>query len=235
MIRENRQCAFGGGDHRPTAKLVIGLFAIVIGILFLLDHRGIIQIQDFWRFWPVVFIAIGVGKLFERNNPDKMMGAGVMFIIGSVFLLINFGYFGWGQIWPVALIGIGVLMLLQAIRPGHRSDPVLGPLDSNAVFSSIEKNINERDFTGGRVHTVFGSVELDLRNADMQGEKASIDANVVFGSVEMKIPDTWKVEVEAGAVFGSCENKTRAPLATASPKTLVIRGDIVFGSIEIRN
>lgn len=221
--------------HNPGAKLVIGLIAIFIGTIFLLDHQGIIHAGNLWRFWPMVFIAIGVGKLFERNNPDKMIAVGTMFIIGFAFLSINFGYFHWGQVWPAALILVGLFLLLQNFRHGQPRDLPTGPLNSYAVFSSIEKNINARDFTGGFAHTVFGSVEVDLRNADIQGDKAFIDVNVVFGSIEMKVPDTWKVEVEAGAVFGSCENKTRVASLPVPPKNLVVRGDIVFGSVEIRN
>ncbi len=222
--------------HNPGAKLVIGLIAIFIGTIFLLDHQGIIHAGNLWRFWPMIFIAIGVGKLFERNNPDKMMSVGTMFIIGFAFLSINFGYFRWGQVWPAALILVGLFLLLQNFRPGQPREVPTGPLNSYAVFSSIEKNINARDFSGGLAHAVFGSVEVDLRSADIQGDKAFIEVNAVFGRIEMTVPDTWKVEVEAGAVFVSCENRTRVvSLPTTPPKTLVVRGDIVFGSVEIRN
>ena len=36
---------------------------IVMGVLFALDHSGVI---DFWRTWPVLIILIGVMKLIER-------------------------------------------------------------------------------------------------------------------------------------------------------------------------
>ena len=45
----------------------------------------------------------------------------------------------------------------------------------------------------------------------------------------------WNVVLETTAVFGSAENKTRAPLPTDAPKTLTVRGEVVFGSIEITN
>lgn len=234
--RDDTRVVGYGASGRPTGKLVIGVIAIAAGTLFLLDQRGIVDIRSLWRFWPVVFILVGIGKLFERNNRDKIMGAGMMFLIGGAWLSINLGYFHWSQVWPIGLIIVGVLMILQTLRAGRTDDGAsTGPLNSYAVFSSVEKNINDRDFTGGHAQTVFGSVEIDLTRADMQGEKANVDVNVVFGSVEMRVPETWKVEVEAGAVFGSCENKTRVPLPSAIPKTLVVRGDVVFGSVEIRN
>ncbi len=222
--------------RNPNAKLVVGLIAIFVGSVFLLDHQGIIHFHSLWRFWPMVFIAIGIGQMFDSKSHNRLVSAGTMFVIGAAFLAINFGVFGWGQVWPAALILVGVLLLFENFRSREPRELPSGPLNSYAVFSSIEKNINARDFSGGLAHAVFGSVEVDLRSADIQGDKAFIEVNAVFGSIEMKVPDTWKVEVEAGAVFGSCENRTRVvSLPTTPPKTLVVRGDIVFGSVEIRN
>jgi predicted membrane protein len=223
-------------QHRPIGKLIGGLVAITLGILFLLDHQGLIDIRTLWRLWPVVFLVVGIGKLFEQNSRDRVVGAGVMFLIGTGWLLVNFGYFHWGQVWPAALIIFGVLLLWQSLRGGgYRQHLSAGPFDSHAVFSSVQKNINDRDFSGGQAQTVFGNVELDLTHAEMQGDNANIDLNVVFGSVEIRVPETWKVDVRAGAVFGSCENKTRIPLPSANPKKLVVRGEIVFGGVEIKN
>lgn len=222
--------------HGNTGKLIVGLFAIAAGTVFLLDQQGLIEARSLWRFWPLLFIAIGFGKLFERNNPDKIIGAGTMFLAGGVFLAVNFGYARWGQIWPVILIGFGLLLLWQAFWPrGERGPVTTGPLDSNAVFGSIQKRIDVQDFKECRVSSVFGSIELDMKRCEMAGDTAHLDVNVVFGNLELTVPDTWRVEVQAGAVFGNSENKTRPPLPTATPKTLFIRGDIVFGNIEVYN
>jgi hypothetical protein len=60
--------------------------------------------------------------------------------------------------------------------------------------------------------------------------------NVIFGSIEVRVPLNWNVSIETGAVFGSCENKTRGPLPGGGPtKTLIVRGGAVFGSVEIKN
>src|SRR5512133_1395652 len=87
--RENSRVVAGCcRSGRPTGKLVIGIIAIAAGILFLLDQQGILDVRSLWRYWPVVFIVIGIGKLFESNNRDKIMGAGTMFLIGGAWLSI---------------------------------------------------------------------------------------------------------------------------------------------------
>jgi hypothetical protein len=102
------------------------------------------------------------------------------------------------------------------------------------VFASVERTITDQNFQQGKAETVFGSIQLDFLSADI-AEKAILEVAAVFGSVEIRVPSSWNVAVEATTVFGSAENKTRPPLATASPKTLTIRGEIVFGSLEIKN
>jgi predicted membrane protein len=221
-------------QRNPSAKLVVGLLAVLAGTLFLLHNQGIIHIQALWRFWPVIFFAIGIGKAFERNHPDKVVSVGVMFLLGTAFLLVNFHYLTWAQLWPLGLIGVGLLFLWQGLRTkGERLLP--GRSNWSAIFSSVEKDVSDREFIEGEANTVFGAMEVDLTHADMQSDKAYMNINVVFGSVEMRVPESWKVEFQAVAVFGSCENKTRPLLPANGSKTLVIRGDVVFGSVEIRN
>jgi hypothetical protein len=61
--------------------------------------------------------------------------------------------------------------------------------------------------------------------------------NAVFGGIEIRVPRTWRVERESAAVFGSFEDKTVPPRPEPGfePPTLVIRGNAVFGSIEVKN
>jgi hypothetical protein len=69
----------------------------------------------------------------------------------------------------------------------------------------------------------------------MAGERGYLDVDVAFGSVEVRIPTSWNVAIETVVVFGSAENKTRPPVAPLPSKTLVIRGRVVFGSVEVKN
>jgi len=55
------------GAHRGVpvgAVLLIG-----IGFLLLLDTTGIVRIEDFERYWPVLLIVIGIYMLYARMTP----------------------------------------------------------------------------------------------------------------------------------------------------------------------
>jgi predicted membrane protein len=228
-----------GTDGRYNPALVTGVLAIVIGGLVLLDHMGFLHVGNIWRFWPLILIIFGVNGLLQRGGcrSGKIFGAGMMTIWGSLLLVANFGYIGWNQMWPIALIAIGLLLVWESFRPKPAALPLSsGALHPDAVFSSIEKTITDQDFTQGSASAIFGSVELDFIQANMTGDSAVLELNAVFGSIEIRVPLNWNVVIEAGAVFGSCENRTRAPLPGGAPmKNLYIRGGCVFGSVEVKN
>lgn len=226
-------CARRGSGS--TATLVVGVVAIVAGVTLLLDRFGLINAGHVFRLWPLILIAVGLNSLIQNRCRGHIVGGGMLVLVGVLNLLFYFHYFNWGQLWPVVIIGFGLLLIWEALRPKAYQAITTADGSAKSVFASIEKKIVSRDFKEATIESVFGSSEVDLLQAEMLDDKAYLNVNSVFGSVEIRVPDSWNVIVEANAVFATCENKTRPPLPTATPKTLIIRGDAVFGSIEIRN
>ena len=58
-----------------TGKIVWGMFLIFLGLVFLLDNLDIINFYwgSVWRFWPVVFILIGMNMLMSRLENKKLV------------------------------------------------------------------------------------------------------------------------------------------------------------------
>lgn len=239
-------------NRRCNASLIFGLVAIVAGTVLMLDRMGIVDARLVFRLWPLILIALGINALLTNRaravrriggdeyilgtGRERIIGGGMLILVGVLNLLFTFNYFHWRQMWPVVLIGFGLLLVWESLRPKpERSNVGGGDGSAHSVFASVEKSIDARDFRDATVESVFGSIELDLGRAEMAEDKAYLTVNCVFASVEVHVPDHWSIIIEANAVFGSCENKTRPPLPSPTPKTLFIRGDVVFGSIEIRN
>jgi hypothetical protein len=82
----------------------------------------------------------------------------------------------------------------------------------------------------------MGSYELDLTRAGMKGDQVELFAKAVMGSVEIRIPDEWRVSVKGKPLLGSVEDGTR-PDGDEDPvrKTLILHATAVMGSVEIRN
>src|SRR5690349_4031001 len=188
MTQDNRD--YIGRSHRG---LVPGLIVAGVGILFLLNNLNIIYIHDWWRYWPVILIAIGVTKLVDSPHAHERTGGGIMLIVGGIFLAVNLGFVTgrvW-QLWPVILIGIGVMMLFNRAQSGfHASIRVRDrstKADALAIFGGFKRQVSTEDYRGATYVAIFGGGEIDLRRAHIQGEAAIVDVTAIFGGFEIKV------------------------------------------------
>ena len=221
--------------------LVWGALIVAAGVALLLDHLGFITIGSLWRFWPMILVFFGVGHLFTASN--RVWGL-ILIAVGAVFQLNNLGFtrIGIGDLWPVAIIAVGLVLIWGALRP-----PVIpkGSNDSTdmfnavAIFSGCERRVKSQNFKGGRATSIFGGVELDLRDAQIDGDEATIEVNCIFGGAEIRVPDSWNVHSKSIPVLGGFSDKTHISAAQDSSggkrKTLIITGAVVFGGVEIDN
>jgi predicted membrane protein len=223
--------------------LLFGGLIVLVGLLMLLDNLNIVRFHDLWRFWPVAVIIMGVAKVLEARSPIGYVVGGMVTLVGAFLLLDNLDIvpFNFDLIWPLVLIGFGVTVLLRAIE---RKKCVTGaPGISNpdvslwSVFSGVKRKIDSQDFKGGDIVAVFGGVNIDLRNAAIAGERAVIDLNLLFGGVDIRVPENWNVVMKGVAIFGAFEDKTTHPKADANVKTpeLVITGAAMFAGVNAKN
>jgi predicted membrane protein len=225
--------------HRTQGRIFWGLMLICLGVLFLLDQMGRLDFGDLvGRFWPVIFIIIGVSILLSNNF--KNVGSGIFFILfGAFFLLLRMRIFDravWHYIWPLAIIVTGLWLLLQPMwHPRKNVSSEVGGDDLNIsqVFSGSARKVESQSFRGGKADVVFGSAEIDLRAARLAGGQAVLVLSAVFGGIEIFVPRDWQIVLEGTPVLGSIESHKKA--GTIPPtQTLTIKGSAVFGSIEVK-
>lgn len=103
-----------------------------------------------------------------------------------------------------------------------------------AVFGSVEKRGTWTPARELTAVSVFGSTELDFRDANLAPGVTELRVRCVFGSVELIVPPWLAVECDATAVLGSFEELHRAPVAPDPGRSILrITGAAVFGSVEI--
>jgi hypothetical protein len=111
-------------------------------------------------------------------------------------------------------------------------------IHDNAVFGSVKRRVEAPNFQGGEVDCVLGNVELDLRLAQIpQGAlPVTLQVNVVFGAVKLRVPSNWKVTMSVVGVFGNAEDKT-LPQTREDPGAplLVVVGQSVFATVEVES
>lgn len=103
--------------ERPHGgTLVAGLILIGVGTAFLLYNLGLIDFEIPWRWWPLILVAIGAGKLITAGDPDEVRGGAWMVLVGG-WLLLNFqGWFGlsWHDSWPLMIVAAGLMIAWSA-------------------------------------------------------------------------------------------------------------------------
>ena len=216
---------------------------LFVGVVLLLDHMGVVSAAGLWRFWPMILVLAGIVNLLDECR--RMWGvilicAGILLELGQ----FNVVHVTWALLWPLLIISAGLMLMWGSIRArkagAGQVDSPTGPgaLNEMAVFSGIEKRVSTKNFVGGRVVAMFGGVELDLWQADIEGDTAVLHIDAIFGGVELRVPDTWVISSEGQGIFGGYSDSTHQhpPADPATPrKTLVIRGAAIFGGVEIRN
>lgn len=79
---------------------------------------------------------------------------------------------------------------------------------------------------------VFGSVELDLREASMAANQVRIQANAIFGEVTVIVGDGVTVSTAGTPVLGEYEGPREAPVA--DKPHVVVTGVALLGSVGVK-
>src|SRR5262245_38835691 len=103
----------------PLPRLVFGVAILAAGAIFWLDNIGRIDAHDYFQWWPLPLIAMGLAHLPYR----KWVGAGWWLLVGTYFLLPKLGIpnFRLGQLlglWPLVISAAGATLIMQSLR--HR-------------------------------------------------------------------------------------------------------------------
>ena len=113
-------------NNRPptvsSGRLVFGLALVALGLLFLLERFDLVSISLPWAWWPLILVALGVGKMLDSREGCEPQG-GVWLVFVGLWLICNFqGYFGltWENSWPLFLVMGGAMIVWRAMRGEHR-------------------------------------------------------------------------------------------------------------------
>ncbi len=80
----------------------------------------------------------------------------------------------------------------------------------------------------------LGNMELDLREADL-GPETTIEANLMFGNLEVIVPEDVEVDVDVDNLASNVEKHEREPVGFAWPGARRVRviGKARFANCEV--
>ena len=218
-------------------KKAFGIVLLVLAALVLL--QGNFGIPSFGgEIWPllgIVFFAYqSVESLLRRHLTSASFTALVALMIANHFYDIlpipNQSLF-----WASILIVMGVSALTHSNRTWNGKKwwydgekTIL--TDKEVAFGTGTFYKQNQELVEDQVEVGFGNAKIYYDNAEMLGDSATLKVEVGFGNAVIYVPQHWRVDLKVETFCGVAKADT--PLAPTS-KTLIIRGDVAFGKLEI--
>jgi predicted membrane protein len=233
--------------QNPASRLVAAFFFIIAGLLLIGNRTGYLSESVFYMLfnWQMLLIAIGLTNIAKKGGNA---GGYIMVLVGLVFLVPVFFDISFNTrqlLFPAILIGIGLIILFRStsswqnqwekrFKSGEISD--MDIIDANHIFGGGEYHVTSDQFKGGRINCVFGGGKYDFRKAKLAEGVVVLEVSMVFGGLEVIVPNDWNVKVEVDSILGGFSQKNLdfiAPQKEFSGQ-LIIRGSAIFGGGELK-
>jgi hypothetical protein len=117
---------------------------------------------------------------------------------------------------------------------GSRNDPAIrAPERCTAIFGDLRQAGPWRVPYVGRWSTVFGDIDLDLREAVVSHARIHLEASSVFGDVTLLVPQGVRVDVRARTGFGKVRQEAGQHAPDGAP-VVELTGFTWFGDVRVR-
>lgn len=226
-----------------TVLIVFGLFVgikngfrdfswlifVVIGGIFLIDYmRPDISFRRY--MWPTIMLILGIMFIFAPKGPCRKRHQ-FYERMKKRRELMHGGPFNQQS------IATGVAEPTEPLAAQDADDfdnTKEADLDIVSIFSGIKKKILSKEFNGGEIVCVFGGAQVNLSNADFNAPVV-LDLVQIFGGTKLVVPANWEVRSEIATIFGGVDDKRPQPTSVGPEKTLILKGTIIFGGVEINS
>ncbi len=165
------------------------------------------------------------------TSGSNVTGAYVLIGLGAVFLLVNVLDFSWGQLWPLLLIGLGVLLLLGREVSAAQTHYFNEPLD-DATAADIDLNLSIGEATISALSQSDQLMDADLTyvgevNFEVSGQQQKHIRLRQTGdsALQWMNPLNW---------FNQAPYAWRIGLSDQVPLSLNIQGGVGKAKIDLR-
>jgi Domain of unknown function (DUF1707) len=128
---------------------------------------------------------------------------------------------------PVAAPQAADRFTIDTTEQGRQPDKMV------AIFGGVSRSGKWRVRKNIQALTLFGGMDLDLRNAIFEAPVVEISGFWCFGGLDIKVPAGIDVQDQTAGIFGGTDVRDIGEPVPGAP-TLVIKGVTIFGGISIR-
>jgi len=232
-----------------TGRLIGGLIVIALGGLFLLDTLNILDFGEIigWAA-SIALIAFGIGILITKRFRQVFFPI-VLIIVGLFLLFGNLGVDSW-RFWPVILILVGGAIIFGGTRrrsrrskrdasgnsnakSGSSTTTTEGEVSISCTLGETNERVETSDFSGGTVNVTLGNVNVDLRDAIIVNQPATLDVSLTMAGLNLRVPSDWAVAMETDVTMGESEDKRSRSSSTSDTPHLIITGSLTMANLAI--
>src|SRR6478736_8767695 len=112
------------------------------------------------------------------------------------------------------------------------TDPSADEIVAVAIFAPLEFHSTSRNFRGGQLECWYGGGVLDLRDATLAPEGATLRVRAVFGGGQILVPAGWRVVTSVRGLGGISDSRPPQGRAEDAPE-LTIEGMVVAGGFAV--
>src|SRR5215813_15198775 len=110
---------------RITPQGFVGVFIVLLGIVFTLDNLGLVKSREILQYWPLAPLGLGLLIVIHANETRDWIRGSIWLGAGSLLLARNLGWINFQieAFWPLLLVFFGFHIILKARElPEDRMD-----------------------------------------------------------------------------------------------------------------
>ena len=220
------------------ANILWGIIFITVGTFYAGNTFHLWYFKLFFDGWWTLFIIIPCLISIVENgfNTGNIVGL----TIGVLLLLSAQGIINSTivakLIFPTILILIGIKIIFRDSfnktmkKSNNMNVNREGNLEYTSIFGNQKEIYPNEQFNGVNIFTIFGGSELNLENAIIN-EDIIINSTVIFGRIDIIVPNNVNVKISSIPIFGGAANKAK-PCINVNAPTIYINATCIFGGLD---
>ncbi len=106
--------------------------------------------------------------------------------------------------------------------------------ERGAALDGLKIRVRSQRFRGGRLTAVLSSVTVDLRDAVLSPDGATISVQSAMSGIDILVPSDWEVVCDVDGICGAVDDGQSAPGGARLGPRLRVTGTVVAGGLSLR-
>jgi len=126
----------------------------------------------------------------------------------------------------LVILGIAIYKIRKMLAKYKKDSDVF------LFFSGTKRKYKVKPFQDTKITAIFSGAELDLQEAKIENETATLEIKGRFSGFSIKVNPSWNVKVEGTEKKSGISNNTKYD--ENEPPQLIIKYDLKFSGMEVK-